>query len=139
MRAANAAKTRLDHRECPVGFDHGPPPIDTGSTSLTGSRQRIVHLLCLGRDYQRTDVIRHVDPARPFPTMDLSFTGTCDGVKTRTRTISRHISLDEIVAHFQVLEDPRSSINGRHTPVGVIVIAVLAVLAGASVPTAIAE
>ena len=49
------------------------------------------------------------------------------------------ISLDEIVAHFQVLEDPRSSINRRHTLVSVIVIAVLAVLAGASGPTAIAH
>ncbi len=52
---------------------------------------------------------------------------------------SRGISLDEIVAHFQVLEDPRSSINRRHPLVSVVVIAVLAVLAGASGPTAIAR
>jgi predicted transposase YbfD/YdcC len=52
---------------------------------------------------------------------------------------SRGISLDEIVAHFQDLEDPRSSINRRHPLVAVIVIAVLGVLAGASGPTAIAE
>jgi predicted transposase YbfD/YdcC len=49
------------------------------------------------------------------------------------------ISLDEIVAHFQDLEDPRSSINRRHPLVAVIVIAVLGVLAGASGPTAIAD
>ena len=52
---------------------------------------------------------------------------------------SRGISLDEIVAHFQDLEDPRSGINRRHPLVAVIVIAVLGVLAGASGPTAIAE
>jgi predicted transposase YbfD/YdcC len=52
---------------------------------------------------------------------------------------SRGISLDEIVAHFQDLEDPRSSVNRRHPLVAVIVIAVLGVLAGASGPTAIAE
>lgn len=52
---------------------------------------------------------------------------------------SRGISLDEIVAHFQDLEDPRSSINRRHPLVAVIVIAVLAILAGASGPSAIAE
>jgi hypothetical protein len=51
---------------------------------------------------------------------------------------SQSISLDEIVAHFQGLDDPRSSINRRHPLVSVIVIAVLAVLAGASGPTAIA-
>ena len=36
---------------------------------------------------------------------------------------SRGISLDEIVAHFQDLEDPRSSVNRRHPLVAVIVIA----------------
>ena len=48
-------------------------------------------------------------------------------------------SLDEIVAHFQHLEDPRSLINRRHPLPSVIVIAVLAVLAGAKGPTAIAR
>ena len=52
---------------------------------------------------------------------------------------SRHISLDEVVAHFQELEDPRSTINQRHPLGSVIVIALLAVLAGASGPTAIAR
>jgi DDE family transposase len=54
-------------------------------------------------------------------------------------TSSRGISLDEIVAHFQDLEDSRSSINRRYPLVAVIVIAVLGVLAGASGPTVIAE
>jgi predicted transposase YbfD/YdcC len=52
---------------------------------------------------------------------------------------SRGISIDEVVAYFRDLEDPRSGINRRHPLVAVIVIAVLAVLAGASGPTAIAE
>ena len=52
---------------------------------------------------------------------------------------SRHISLDEVVAHFQELEEPRSTINQRHPLGSVIVIALLAVLAGASGPTAIAR
>jgi predicted transposase YbfD/YdcC len=52
---------------------------------------------------------------------------------------SRHISLDEVVAHFAELEDPRSTINLRHPLVSVVVIALMAVLAGASGPTAIGE
>jgi len=51
----------------------------------------------------------------------------------------RRIGLDEIVAHFQELEDPRSTINQRHPLAGVVVIALLAVLAGAGGPTAIAR
>src|SRR3954451_25064650 len=51
----------------------------------------------------------------------------------------QRISLDEIVAHFQGLEDPRSTVNRRHPLVSVVVIALLAVLAGASGPTAIAR
>ena len=51
----------------------------------------------------------------------------------------QRVSLDEIVAHFQELEDPRSTINQRHPLVGVVVIALLAVLAGAGGPTAIAR
>ncbi len=47
--------------------------------------------------------------------------------------------LDEIVAHFKSLEDPRSSINRQHPLVSVVVIAIMAVLAGASGPTAIAR
>ncbi len=51
----------------------------------------------------------------------------------------RHVSLDEVVAHFQELEDPRSTINQRHPLVSVVVIALMAVLAGAGGPTAIAR
>jgi predicted transposase YbfD/YdcC len=52
---------------------------------------------------------------------------------------SRRVELDEVVAHFQGLEDPRSSINRRHPLASVLTIAVLAVLAGASGPTSIAR
>src|SRR5258707_15741413 len=51
----------------------------------------------------------------------------------------RRVSLDEVVVHFQELEDPRSTINRRHPLVSVVVIALLAVLAGAGGPTAIAR
>src|SRR5580704_5131090 len=51
----------------------------------------------------------------------------------------QRVSLDEIVVHFQQLEDPRSTINQRHPLVSVLVIALLAVLAGAGGPTAIAR
>src|ERR1700742_5163890 len=47
--------------------------------------------------------------------------------------------LDEIVESFSTLEDPRSEINRRHPLPSVLVIAVLAVLAGAAGPTAIAR
>jgi predicted transposase YbfD/YdcC len=52
---------------------------------------------------------------------------------------SRHVSLDEVVLHFAELEDPRSTVNRQHPLVSVIVIALMAVLAGASGPTAIAR
>ena len=48
-------------------------------------------------------------------------------------------SLDEVVLHFQELEDPRSTVNRRHPLESVLVIAVLAVMAGANGPTAIAK
>src|SRR3954467_7182444 len=51
----------------------------------------------------------------------------------------QRVSLEEIVVHFQELEDPRSTINRRHPLVSVVVIALLAVLAGAGGPTAIAR
>jgi predicted transposase YbfD/YdcC len=51
----------------------------------------------------------------------------------------RRVFLDEVVVHFQELEDPRSTINQRHPLAGVLVIALLAVLAGAAGPTAIAR
>jgi predicted transposase YbfD/YdcC len=52
---------------------------------------------------------------------------------------SRHISLDEVVLHFAELEDPRSTVNLQHPLVSVVVIALMAVLAGASGPTAIGK
>src|SRR4051812_21762767 len=51
----------------------------------------------------------------------------------------QRLSLDEIVAHFQELEDPRSTVNRRHPLVSVVAIALLAVLAGAGGPTPIAR
>jgi predicted transposase YbfD/YdcC len=50
----------------------------------------------------------------------------------------RCIGLDEVVRQFQDLEDPRSTVNRRHPLPSVLVIALLAVLAGAGGPTAIA-
>jgi predicted transposase YbfD/YdcC len=52
---------------------------------------------------------------------------------------SRHIELDEVVKYFHDLEDPRSEVNRKHPLVSVVVIAIMAVLAGAGGPTAIAE
>jgi predicted transposase YbfD/YdcC len=49
------------------------------------------------------------------------------------------IGLEEITRHFHELEDPRSSINRLHPFHSVVVIAILAVLAGANGPTAIAQ
>src|ERR1700682_3414991 len=49
------------------------------------------------------------------------------------------IGLDEVARHFEVLEDPRSTVNRQHPLVSVVVIALRAVLAGADGPTAIAK
>src|SRR5947199_4106298 len=54
-------------------------------------------------------------------------------------TDDRRIGLDEVARHFEKLEDPRSSVNRKYPWVSVIVIAVMAVLAGANGPTAIAK
>jgi predicted transposase YbfD/YdcC len=51
----------------------------------------------------------------------------------------RRFGLDEVLAHFQEIEDPRSEINRKHPLATVVVIAVVAVLAGSSGPTSIAE
>src|SRR5947209_20031595 len=50
----------------------------------------------------------------------------------------RRIGLDEVARHFEDLEDPRSHVNRRHPLVSVVVIALMAILAGANGPTAIA-
>jgi len=49
------------------------------------------------------------------------------------------MSVKEIVGHFKQLEDPRSPVNRLHPLESVIVIAIMAVLAGANGPTAIAK
>ncbi len=51
----------------------------------------------------------------------------------------QRIGLDEVVRHFEELEDPRSEVNLRHPLLSVVVIALLAVLTGAGGPTAIAR
>ncbi len=51
----------------------------------------------------------------------------------------QHTGLDEVAAYFSELEDPRSPINRQHPLVSVVVIALMAVLAGAGGPTAIAR
>jgi predicted transposase YbfD/YdcC len=52
---------------------------------------------------------------------------------------TQQVCLDEIVSYFDDLEDPRSDINQKHPLVSVVVIAMMAVLAGAGGPTAIAK
>ena len=52
---------------------------------------------------------------------------------------NRQIHLDEVVGYFDELEDPRSSINQKHPLVSVVVISMMAVLAGAGGPTAIGK
>lgn len=49
------------------------------------------------------------------------------------------LNLNAVGQYFEGLEDPRSEINLRHPLVSVVVIALLAVLAGADGPTAIAK
>src|SRR6476469_4328840 len=51
----------------------------------------------------------------------------------------QRISLDEVIPHFEALDDPRSTVNLQHPLVSVVVIALMAVLAGANGPTAIAK
>ena len=51
----------------------------------------------------------------------------------------QRVGLDEIIRHSEELEDPRSTVNLRHPLVSVVVIALMAVLAGAGGPTAIAK
>jgi hypothetical protein len=47
--------------------------------------------------------------------------------------------VDDIARHFEDLEDPRSEVNLQHPLISVVVISLMAVLAGASGPTAIAR
>jgi len=50
-----------------------------------------------------------------------------------------HVTLDEVVGYFDELEEPRSTVNLKHPLVSVVVVAMMAVLAGAGGPTAIAK
>lgn len=52
---------------------------------------------------------------------------------------TQRVALDEVIGYFDQLEDPRSTVNRQHPLVSVVVIAMLAVLAGAGGPTAIAK
>jgi predicted transposase YbfD/YdcC len=54
-------------------------------------------------------------------------------------TDAQHTTLAEIAKCFDTLEDPRCSINRRHPLTSVVVISVMAILAGANGPTAIAR
>lgn len=56
-----------------------------------------------------------------------------------TSQLSLSLSMEEVLLHFSELEDPRSSINLHHPLPSVIVIAIMAVLAGATGPTGIAK
>lgn len=49
------------------------------------------------------------------------------------------VGVEEIVGYFDELEDPRSTINQKHPLSSVIVIAIMAVLAGSAGPTSIAK
>jgi predicted transposase YbfD/YdcC len=54
-------------------------------------------------------------------------------------TDSRRTSLADLAKHFDTLKDPRSHVNRLHPLNSVVVIAVMAILAGANGPTAIAK
>jgi hypothetical protein len=49
------------------------------------------------------------------------------------------MTLEEVIGYFDELEDPRSTINQKHPLVSVVIIALMAVLAGANGPTSIAQ
>jgi predicted transposase YbfD/YdcC len=49
------------------------------------------------------------------------------------------MNIEDVLRHFDQLEDPRSSINRRHPLTSVVVIAIMAIIAGANGPTAIAK
>ena len=56
-----------------------------------------------------------------------------------TSQLSLSLSMEEVLQNFNELEDPRSSINLHHPLPSVIVIAIMAILAGAQGPTGIAK
>ena len=52
---------------------------------------------------------------------------------------TQSLCLEEVIGYFDQLEDPRSTINRKHPLDSVVVMAMMAVLAGAGGPTAIAR
>jgi predicted transposase YbfD/YdcC len=54
-------------------------------------------------------------------------------------TDSQHITPGDIAKHFEALDDPRCHVNRHHPLTSVVVIAIMAILAGANGPTAIAK
>src|ERR1700681_2754842 len=54
-------------------------------------------------------------------------------------TDAHHTTLADIAKHFETLEDPRYPINRHHPLTTVVVISIMAILAGANGPTAIAR
>ena len=54
-------------------------------------------------------------------------------------SIEVRVGVAEIVRHFEPLVDPRSNVNQLHPLTSVVVIAIMAILAGASGPTSIAR
>ena len=51
----------------------------------------------------------------------------------------KRIRLESVIAHFRELEDPRCEVNLKHPLISVVIICLMAVLAGASGPTGIAR
>lgn len=49
------------------------------------------------------------------------------------------IDVNRVMRHFEALEDPRSEVNLQHPLISVVVISLMAILAGAAGPTAIAR
>jgi len=49
------------------------------------------------------------------------------------------MDIEDVLQHFDQLEDPRSSINRQHPLTSVVVLAIMGILAGANGPTAIAK
>lgn len=47
------------------------------------------------------------------------------------------VSIDDVLCHFEDLEDPRAEINRKHPLISVVVIAIMGVLAQATGPTGI--
>jgi predicted transposase YbfD/YdcC len=59
-------------------------------------------------------------------------------MRINTDDNSVHSCLNEVASHFHTLVDPREPINRLHPLVSVVVVSIMAVLAGAAGPTAIA-